>query len=155
MIIKDDYLSDVALLQMFLHCFPYEKLLLTNLHPRVFLHNIFQDGLVRNSSSVVTILRRKVNKKSHRLLFKTTKQKKVAAVLRVCTHLNSFDDDTIHSVLSACKVGNRNFFSGSDASPRRNRPFHLLGFGLLVLVAVLQPVAERSKTQVQWSGSFL
>lgn len=76
MIIKDDYLSDVALLQMFLHCFPYEKLLLTNLHPRVFLHNIFQDGLVRNSSSVVTILRRKVNKKSHRLLFKNNKTKK-------------------------------------------------------------------------------
>lgn len=54
---------------MFLHCFPYEKLLLTNLHPRVFLHNIFQDGLVRNSSSVVTILRRKVNKEITPLAF--------------------------------------------------------------------------------------
>lgn len=65
------------------------------------------------------------------------------------THLNSFNEDIIHFVLSACKVGNGNLFAGSDASPRRNCPFHFLDFGFLILVAILQPVAKMSKTQLQ------
>lgn len=70
---------------------------------------------------------------------------------RVCTHRYSFDEDIIHSVLIACKVGHRDLFVPSDASPCRNSPFHLLDFGFLVLVAILQPVAKRSKTSsVTW-----
>lgn len=67
----------------------------------------------------------------------------------VCTHRDGFNEDVIHFVLSASKVGNRDLFARSDASPRRNRPFHLLDFRLLVLVAILQPVARSSKTQFQ------
>lgn len=76
-------------------------------------------------------------------------------IYKVCTHLKSFNEDIIHFVLSACKVGNRNLFAGSDASPRRNRPFHLLGFSFLILVAIFQPVTTRSKIQVQSCESFL
>lgn len=62
-----------------------------------------------------------------------------------CTHCDSFNEDVINFVLSACEVGNWSFFTGSDASPRRNRPLHLLDLGFLVLVAVLQPVTKRNK----------
>lgn len=67
----------------------------------------------------------------------------------VCTHRNSFDENIIHFVLIPGEVCNGNLFAGGDASPRRNRPFHLLGFGFLVLVAILQPVTKGSETQVQ------
>lgn len=40
------YLFDGALLQMLLHRFLDEELLLVELHPRVFFPNIFHEGLV-------------------------------------------------------------------------------------------------------------
>lgn len=42
------YLLDCALLQVLLQCFPDEKFPLFELHLRVFLHNEFQDRLVRD-----------------------------------------------------------------------------------------------------------
>lgn len=97
--------------------------------------------------------------KSNRFFFLTTKGAStcdcVEGMIYIVTHLNSFNEDIIHFVLSACKVGNGNLFAGSDASPRWNCPFHLLDFGFLILVAILQPVTKMSKTQLQWSDSFL
>lgn len=155
------YLFDGALLQMFLHCFLDEKLLLVKLHPRVFFHNIFHDGLVWNPKPVITRLQRKWTRNhTHKTLYnkeKTNNKHTCLTVLRdVCTHRNSFDEDIIHFVLSACKVSNRNLFAAGDASPRRNRPFHLLDFGFLVLVAILQPVTkkERDTSSVTWVVSL-
>lgn len=70
-------------------------------------------------------------------------------ILKVDTHLDSFNEDIIHFVLSACKVGNGDLFTSSDASPRRNRPLHLLDFGFLILVSILQPVTKSSEKPFQ------
>lgn len=68
------YLFDGALLQMFLHCFLDEKLLLVKLHPRVFFHNIFHDGLVWNPKPVITRLQRKWTRNhTHKTLYNKEK----------------------------------------------------------------------------------
>lgn len=69
------YLFDGALLQMLLHCFLDEKLLLVELHPWVFFHYKFQDGLVRSPSPVVARLRKRVNKIKQIFLLNHKKKK--------------------------------------------------------------------------------
>lgn len=77
------YLFDGALLQMLLHCFLDEKLLLVELHPRVIFHNKFQDGLVWNPRPVITRLQRKRTRKISRFLFLNKKKEQAhGTVLR-------------------------------------------------------------------------
>lgn len=74
--------------------------------------------------------------------------------LRVGTHPYCFDKDVFHFVLRACKVGHGDFFVCGDASPCRNCPFHLLGFGFLMLDAIFHPATRRSNTSsVKGDGS--
>lgn len=70
----------------------------------------------------------------------------VLEVSRTHTHHDSFDEDVVHFVLGARKVGNRNLFVGSDARPCRNGLFHLLDLCFLVFVAILQSGTRRSDT---------
>lgn len=59
------------------------------------------------------------------------------------THRNGFDEEMVQSVVRAGIVGDGEFLSSGDAGPHRDGPFHLLNFGFLVLVAILQPGRER------------
>lgn len=54
----DVYLFDGALLQMFLHRLLDEELLLVELHPWVFLHDVLHDRLVGHPRAIVAGLRR-------------------------------------------------------------------------------------------------
>lgn len=146
------YLFDGALLQMLLHCFSDEKLLLVELHPWVFLHNVFHDGLVRKPRPVVTRLQRNTDTKS---FIQTLKRRPTSAASDATpTHRDGFDEDVVDFVLSACEVGDGQLFAGADARPGRNRPFDLLDLGLFVLVAVLQPGAKHKVSEAsRWCGS--
>lgn len=65
------------------------------------------------------------------------------------THLEGFDEDIVHSVMRACKVADRELFTSRDAGPGGDGPLHLLHFGFLILVSILQPVAKSSEKPFQ------
>lgn len=65
------------------------------------------------------------------------------------THLEGFDDDRVHFVMRPWILLDRELFISCDGGPGRDGPLHLLDFGFLILVAILQPVAKSSEKPFQ------
>lgn len=136
------HLLDGSFLQVLLQSFLDEEGLLAELHAWVFIEQIFHERPEGNPGLVTGRLQEETNG------FKDAGRRDQLEEKRAWsgTHPQRLNQDVIHSVLRSCKVGNGNIFVCGDASPQRDRPLHLLGFGLLVLVAVLHPAATRSNT---------